>query len=241
MTQTPTPVQASSSDPELLKLLERHPRIASTERSESADLQFEEGVWHRTVVCGDPSEPLFGLVETMDNNPMVCADRVSVPDAASTLVLLAVTPLVQAGLLLEAPAVILSFEADAELIQRSLARIGLEGEIALHCEDADLGTALAATVMAAIRTPDDLNDIDLLFEEQYGRAFYVKRDEESEWGPSLVLGQPHAFYRMRISPEEPHSLLVISLLADKNGKCGAAQMVHAMNVMCGFEESLGIN
>jgi N-acetyl-gamma-glutamylphosphate reductase len=29
-------------------------------------------------------------------------------------------------------------------------------------------------------------------------------------------------------------------MADRNGKCGAAQVVHAMNVMCGFEESLGI-
>jgi N-acetyl-gamma-glutamylphosphate reductase len=29
-------------------------------------------------------------------------------------------------------------------------------------------------------------------------------------------------------------------MADINGKIGAAQYVHMMNVMCGFEESLGI-
>jgi N-acetyl-gamma-glutamylphosphate reductase len=29
-------------------------------------------------------------------------------------------------------------------------------------------------------------------------------------------------------------------MADRDGKAGAAQVVHALNVMCGFEESLGI-
>jgi hypothetical protein len=29
-------------------------------------------------------------------------------------------------------------------------------------------------------------------------------------------------------------------MSDRDGKCGAAQFVHALNIMCGFEESLGI-
>jgi N-acetyl-gamma-glutamylphosphate reductase len=29
-------------------------------------------------------------------------------------------------------------------------------------------------------------------------------------------------------------------MADVDGKCGAGQVVYAMNVMCGFEECLGL-
>jgi N-acetyl-gamma-glutamylphosphate reductase len=225
----------------VLKLLERHPKVTNVVQSDSPELVFQAGEWRRTVSAGKPSEPLFGLVETIDNNPLVCADSMSVPDPASTLISIAICPLIQAGLLLEAPAVLLSFEPNIQLLSKSLKRVGLDGEVAVHAEDSDLGGVLAATVMAAIRTPEDLDEIDLLFEEQYGRAFYIRRDEESEWGPDLVRGLPYAVYRLRISPDEPTSILTISVLADQDGKCGAAQMVHAMNLMSGFEESLGIS
>jgi N-acetyl-gamma-glutamylphosphate reductase len=36
------------------------------------------------------------------------------------------------------------------------------------------------------------------------------------------------------------SLLTVQVMIDRNGKGGAAQVVHAFNVMNGFEESLGI-
>ena len=55
-----------------------------------------------------------------------------------------------------------------------------------------------------------------------------------------VLGRPEARYRLTLAPDSPHSLLTIRVLADFNGKVGASQVIHAMNVMCGFEESLGI-
>ncbi len=241
MSQLSTVTLATASEPALLGLLKRHPRVQKTELSDSNELEFEVGDWHRSIAVGDTTAPLFGLVETIDNNPLVCADRMSVPDAASTLVLIAILPLIQAGLLLEAPAVMLSFDVDQDLIQRSLDRFKVEGDVAVHAEATDLGGALAATVMAAIRTPDDLDEIDLLYEEQYGRSFYIRRDEDSEWHPDLVIGKPFALYRLRISTEEAMSILTISVLADREGKCGAAQQIHAMNVMCGFEESLGIN
>jgi N-acetyl-gamma-glutamylphosphate reductase len=57
----------------------------------------------------------------------------------------------------------------------------------------------------------------------------------------LVAGKPFSAYRLRVVPDEPNSLLTVRLLSDPLGKCGAAQVVHAMNVMCGFEESLGIS
>jgi N-acetyl-gamma-glutamylphosphate reductase len=47
-------------------------------------------------------------------------------------------------------------------------------------------------------------------------------------------------YRLRVTPNDNASLLTIQVLADRDGKCGAAQVVHMMNVMAGFEETLGL-
>ena len=104
----------------------------------------------------------------------------------------------------------------------------------------DFGTVVAATVISAIQTPDRLEDLDDLYEEAFGRSFFVRRDEASEWDVKLVKSKPHSLYRMRISPDKPQSLLTVQVMADKDGKCGAAQVVHCMNVMAGFEETLGI-
>lgn len=231
---------AFSSSGEVRRLLEGDPNVCSVGISESHILQFSIEEWHREVTVGDASLSEFGLVETIDNNPLVCADAVSVPNAESTLALIALTPLIQAGLLVEPPALIYSFAVDEASIHAALTRCGLSGECAVHVEPVEAGTVLAATVMAAVHTPDDLEDIDRLYDDAFGRSFFVRRDEESEWTPELVQSRPFAVYRLRISPDQPHSLLTIRLMADPEGKCGAAQIVHAMNVMCGFEESLGI-
>jgi N-acetyl-gamma-glutamylphosphate reductase len=231
---------ARTSDPALRRLLESHPRVNAVEGGPPLGVQFEQGPWRRSIGVGDASADPFGLVELMDNNPMVCADRVSVPSPAGTLALIALGPLTLAGLLLEPATMIVNVEAGEEDVSRSLATASWTEGITLSAAPTDLKGAVAATVIAAIRTPDDLEDIDEAYEERFGRSLYVRRDESSTWDVGLVLGQPHALYRLRISPDEPHSLLTIQLMADQNGKCGAAQVVHAMNVMAGFEESLGI-
>jgi N-acetyl-gamma-glutamylphosphate reductase len=45
---------------------------------------------------------------------------------------------------------------------------------------------------------------------------------------------------LELTEGESESLLAIHIMADINGKAGAGQFVHTMNVMCGFEESLGL-
>jgi N-acetyl-gamma-glutamylphosphate reductase len=95
--------------------------------------------------------------------------------------------------------------------------------------------------MAVIDTPESLGDIDALYEDAFGRSFFVRRDEASDWHVSLAVDKPYALYRVRIGPDEPNSLLTIRVMADIRGKCGAAQLVHALNVMAGFEESVGID
>ncbi|MFX9858936.1 hypothetical protein ABTP71_18620, partial [Acinetobacter baumannii] len=78
-----------------------------------------------------------------------------------------------------------------------------------------------------------------LFDECYQRAFFVGAAET--WDTREVAGKPHAVYHLRLTPgQEQTSLLTVQVMADREGKCGAAQIVHKLNVMCGLEETLGI-
>lgn len=231
---------AATSDPELRELLSAHPRIGEVQAGESRGIDFTVGNWRRQVVAGEADADLSGLVELMDNNPMVCADRMSVPDPLSTLALVALGPIAWAGIVLEAPTIITSFDGDPALVDAFLGTAGWTGGATLHTEIKNLGTVLAVTAMAVVSTPGVWSDIDDLYEERYGRSFFVRRDENSEWDPRLVSNRNHAVYRMRYTPDEERSLLTIQVLADSNGKCGRAQLIHAMNVMAGFEESIGI-
>ena len=231
---------ATSADPEIRRLLAGHRKVARVEESGSQGIEFQVGDWHRGVEIANPSLEVVGLVELIDNNPMVCADRMSVPDPISTLALVALGPLAWAGMILEPPTVISSADGDALLLDKFMATAGWGEGVTFHVESRDLGSVLAITAMAAIATPSDWNEIDELFAERFSRSFYVRRDEDSDWDPSLVAGQAYAMYRLRYTPGEAESLLTVQALADRQGKCGPAQVVHAMNVMAGFEESLGV-
>ncbi|HZH98723.1 MAG TPA: hypothetical protein VEX38_07105 [Fimbriimonadaceae bacterium] len=227
--------------PGLRRLLETHPRIELSEEAASAALEFNRGGWPRAVHVDKPDLELGGLLELMDNNPLVCADEISVPSPEATLALTAVGPLIRAGLLSEPPTLLFSFDADEGSIYNSFAAMGWSEGATVSGEPVDLQGVLALTAICVVRSPDELDDLDSLYEESFGRSFYVRRDEASEWDVELVKGKPWAVFRLRISPDQPTCLLTIRVMADAQGKCGAAQVVHAMNVMSGFEESLGLN
>lgn len=231
---------ASSGDPILLRSLEAHPRVAKVAASEFMGIEFEIGPWKRKVWLDRPELEVAGLVELIDNNPMVCADEMSIPDPVSTLALVALGPIAWAGMILERPTMISSVETDEDRLDAFLKTAGWEDGATFHVESRDLGSVIAVTAIAAITTPADWSEIDEVYEERFGRSFFVRRDEDSEWDPSLVADKPFAAYRLRYTPGDDSSLLTIQVLADKHGKCGPAQAVHAMNVMAGFEESLGV-
>jgi len=231
---------ASSANPLIRSMLASHPYVGVVEASDAVGVRFQSGSWKREVTIGQTEGAAYGLVELMDNNPIVCADLMSVPSPVATLALIALGPLAAAGLIADSPTVVANIEGDEDEISAALADLGWSEGAFLHSERVDLEGVVAVTVMVAIHTPDDLDEIDALYEERFGRSFYVQRDEDSEWDPALVRGTPRAVYRVRISPDTPLSLLTVRVLADGHGKAGAAQVVHAMNVMCGFEESLGI-
>ena len=234
-------VVAESSDSAVTQILARHPHIAEVRGGGGPGLRFWVGTWAREVSSGRPHLDVAGLVELMDNNPLVCADAAGVPDASSTLALIALGPLIRAGLLADSPTFITNAPTDEDKVSAFLEKEGWPGGIVCRQEDQDLGSVYAGTVIAEVTTPDRLEDLDDLYEEAYGRSFYVRRDETSQWDTELVQGKPLALFRLRITVDHPQSLLTVQVMADKNGKCGAAQLVHAMNVMAGFEETLGID
>ncbi len=230
----------SCGDRALASLLARHPRV----RHDGAvagppGVGFSQGDWRRHVGQGRCGEAPFGLPELADNNPWVCADSVVLPGPSATLALIAVGPLVRAGLITETPTV-MSSAADAGDAEQALVAAGSpHGLVWVHQPFED-DSVLAATAMAAVTTPDEPDDFDALFEEAYSRSFFVRRDETSPWDLDLVRGRPHAVYRLRLTPDEPLSLLTIQVMAARDGKAGAAQTIHALNIMAGFEETLGL-
>lgn len=224
--------------------LAAHPEIEVL--GEVADrVLFSNGSWDREILVGEPGHEaingsLYGLVELVDNNPLVCADVFSVPSAGATLGLIGLGPLARAGLILEEPVIQYSFETEASDLQAGMREMGWGGEVVVNCDPQELGSVRAAVCMAEIDLMPDFAALDELFEESYGRSFFVRGVDALEWDAEQVRGLDHAAYSLRVSPFEDRALLTVLVMADEDGKCGAAQVVHAMNVMCGFEECLGL-
>ena len=231
---------AASGDPAIARLLRAHPFVELAPGGPPSGLAFVQGDWSRRVLVGRMDEEQRGILEIMDNNPLVCADSMSVPSAGATLAMIALGPLAAGGLIADSPTIVTTEPLDESEVAALMEPLGWLGGSYVHVEPQPGLVVAAVTVMVAIQTLPDLEDIDALYEERYDRTFYVRRDEASEWDAALVAGWPHALYRLRIAPDEGTSLLTIRVIADREGKAGAAQAVHAMNVMAGFEESLGI-
>lgn len=226
--------------PGLRRWLERHPHATSIGSIDDPWLEFRVASNWRRVARADEPADLYGLLELMDNNPLVCADSASVPTASGTLALIALGPLARGGAIAEPPTLSLSFEEADGQIERALASEGWTGGVVTHAEPMDLGGVLVATATAAVRTPENSDELATLYSEAYGRSLFVREAGPSQWSPDDVRGKPFALYRLQIQLDDPASLMSIRVMADSAGKCGGAQMVHMMNVMAGFEESLGL-
>ena len=226
-------------DPALVRLLSRHPRVKLASEH-SAHVEIDQDGWQRTLAVGNPNIEVAGLVELMDNNPMVCGDAVSVPGPVATLALVALGPLVRAGILLEEPVMQVGGASEGEDVDGFLKTMAWDQGVAVSYGNEDFGGVVAANVVAEIATPGNWEEIDELFRECYARSFYVEESTDAPWDISLVKGTPMALYRLAYTPGDASSLLTVQVMADREGKCGATQVVHALNVMCGFEECDGI-
>ena len=232
-------IQAGSANPVIQSLLAKHPELDASLATDCPGIEFVTNR-HRFIYPGNSRAELGGIIELMDNNPLVCADEAWVPSAGGALATIALGPILEAGLVVESPAILLSFEDDEAEVERALATAGYTGGITFNCENHDLGTVRGAYCIAKIANPQSFDEIDDIYDERYGRSFFVRREEEKPWDKALVEGEHWACYRLELTEGESQSLLAIHVIADINGKAGAAQFIHTMNVMAGFEESLGL-
>lgn len=230
--------RASSANPRVRALLAQHPKVGTVEVGDNPGLDFSMSGWNRQIVIGTTHAI---LPELTDNNPLVCADQLVLPTPAATLAVLALGPLLSAGLLLETPAILTNVPCQEDEIGEALVNLHWDQGVALHVEPQDLKGGIALTAMALVPALEDFDELDELYRERYGRTFFVHEDDEVEdWDIQRVMGTPNAIYRLRLSQDDPNSLLTIHTMADLDGKAGAAQVVHALNVMCGLAENLGL-
>jgi N-acetyl-gamma-glutamylphosphate reductase len=230
---------ACPADPVLRRLLADHPQVEVA--GEAKVIEVTQGPWERTLTSGDQAAQQYGLLELMDNNPIVCADSLSVPSPLATLLAIALGPITQSGLLQAPPAGQTNLDAEPQELHAILASVGYKDELSLSVEESDLGRCCGVTIFAEIDCPDRPEEIDELYDEAFGRSFYVRSSQDQPWSLDLVAARPWATYDLRLTEGESGSLLTIQVIADRDGKCGAAQLVHALNIMCGFEECLGIS
>jgi hypothetical protein len=228
---------ARSSDPLAVALLRQHPNVRQAELGTKPGIEFGIGTWNRSIRIG--ANELYGITEFMDNNPMVCADTIGLPSPSVHLALLALSPIIDSGLVVDSPALVISEEIDEDELSFGLAQCGWTQGCAVAVEPMPLNGVIAATAIVAIRTPSHPAEIDEIYEERFGRSFYVRPSSEA-WTSDSVRGTQFARYRTSLALETGTSLLTIKAMADAQGKLGPAGWIHAMNVMANLEESVGI-
>lgn len=236
-------VHAKNLPDPLLKLLLQHTQVKLDPNLVPIPdhaLTFTENSEVRGILVGESNHPLHGLVEIMDNNPLVCAQTMSVPSPSATLALIAIAPLLRAGLINDEPVFQSNMSApEDELIADHNIEPLLYEPV---WDEVDLDTKGIAALNALVPVlPSRRDDIADLYHEAYGRSFFVRLIQAGDWDTSLVAGTQIAALRVADDADDPQTELVrIRVMAEPNGKCGAGQVVHAMNVMCGFEEHLGV-
>jgi hypothetical protein len=206
----------------------------------AASLEFTKLDWRRLLKQGSLEADESGLIELADNNPWVCADSASVPSPAATLALIALGPLARACLIKGEVILQYSRELDWSDLGVRLEEIGVADDVSVAVTDVEEPGIIALNAFIPLAPMEDWDEVDALYEEAYGRSFYVRPFEGAVWSPDLVAGRPWALYDLRLTEGDQEALITCRVMADVNGKAGAAQMVHAFNVMCGFEENLGI-
>lgn len=225
--------------------LQHHPRVANVaiEPDSAWDISFGfDGPQRHLGTAGRTESALFGLVELVDNNPLVCAETFAVLPGAEILATIALQPVLQAGLVLEAPVILTNAPIDETgLSERLDALLGWKQGAIVEEEPVDLGEVVAVNAIIAIPRMDNFDEIDALFQECYGRTFTIRLNDSGDWDVKNVLGRDIAEYRLRLSVDESHCLLTVQTMADRNGMLAHGQLIHAMNVMCGFDDALGLN
>ncbi len=217
-----------------------HPRLRRVGSVNDRSLEFGG----RAVAIGEPEEEApYGLPELMDNNPIVCARRVVVPTPAATLAWIALGPACKAGFVLAdetSPPILLRFAGlEREDLGEALRAIGWTLGTQAEWRGGSLEGVASLEALVPLDDSVQPGEIADAYDEAFGRSFFVRRVSPCEWLPHRVLGTPRAEYWLETAPSSS-PMLRVGAAADVRGKLGGAQLVHSLNVMCGWEESTGL-
>jgi hypothetical protein len=148
-------VRPDASNAVLTALLRGHPGVeVEPGATAGATLEWEQNGRARRI-GGGPAE-VSGLVETIDNNPLVCADSYLLPSPAETLSLIASAPLERSGLLAAT----------------------LNGEEGLT----ESGFVLEGRFRLAIVPDATEQDVAEAYTEAFGRSLYVRLADDDPTG-----------------------------------------------------------
>lgn len=220
------PVVVTVADPGLAAAFSRHPEIRlEAGEPTRGEASWKQGTWARSIARGSDAE-VRGLVEVIDNNPMVCCDDFATPGPMATVALLALAPAARASML--GSPVRLAFSHDPE---PSLSGFLDEAGISQwHGEASGGGKVCRASARFTPSQGSSRSDLEAAYAEYYDRAFFVRT------GQADPTGSASGYVWLKFDGDD----VLASAAADAQGKAGAAQVVHAFNVMCGFVESLGV-
>ncbi len=234
-------MKATTGDDRLAELLSHHPRIGLVATNDDPTvLTLESPGRSRRLHIADARVEQYGLLELMDNNPIVCADDISIPSLAASLFLITLGPLLLSGLVVEPPSFVTNLNCHGTDLARAVRSVGWDDEVDIMTEAVHVGGIALATGIAVIQSVSDPEELAEFYLERFGKSPLIRMEGSTEWSPQLVEGKPLAIYRITVNPDEPTSLVSVKAMVDFTGAFQAAQMVTAMNVMYGFEDEMGL-
>jgi len=220
---------ARSSNPRIVSLLNRHSEIDAVELEPPEDgslLSFVQGDWSREIVENRSGLHPRGLLELIDNNPLICADHFSLPRADFVALLIAVGPAMQNGMI----ANLSSIESNSFTFVENNDVFASELGWRLSPSVALIPTQDPAFTITGILKPEVTHgDFLSLYIERYSRSPLIHFYETSQNGYLVKIGLPS------------ENTVCVTVYCNNPQLCFADYVVFAMNVMCGYEDSLGLS
>lgn len=210
-------------------LLRHHPRIEKVIVADSPIVRFTTRGWKRELHIGNSQCYVRGVPELIDNNPIVCCDEFSLPSPFAHALSLVAGPMSLSGIPTLVQAVASNLSSNNESDKAFLEDIYLDTTRTLLTDRAGTESDI---LEAVLRIPEDihLEEIIAIFRQRYDGAFLISGESLPFPGATFSLAKWNL----------DEGTFTVRIDSPVNGKFGAAGQVHALNVMMGYDEGLGL-
>lgn len=222
----------SSDNAALRQLLLAHPKVSRVEES-NRYLFWAGKNGERSIKTTALSTDWYGLIETDDNNPLVCASSAGHPVGADALVLYGLKPLVQSNLTIGE----LSLISNRPFHQPSTVSqflSGFESDVRVQDAGGSASNLIHLEIQASVGGLEP-EDVDELFKSFYAVSFGVTTSTEP-----LPISDPRIQLNVNATRTGKDVLVGLRLTAKPEGFGGPLTTLQVFNVMNGFEDGLGV-